>query len=174
MANLLVGLGNPGKKYENTRHNAGFIVVDAMAEKLGWKWSKKLFINALVAEGNIDGQKVIIAKPQAFMNLSGQAVGKLTKRFKVNPANIVVIYDDVDIDLGKTRWRDTGSAGGHNGMKSIISTLGTQDFPRLRIGIGKAPDRIPLEDHVLGRFSKEERDKLPINESLEMIKEKTA
>ncbi|MBT4856974.1 aminoacyl-tRNA hydrolase [Candidatus Uhrbacteria bacterium] len=174
MPALIVGIGNPGKKYENTRHNAGFMVVDALAQQLGWNWSKKFLINALVTEGNIDGQKVILAKPQAFMNLSGQATGKLAKKYKVDPSDIVVVYDDVDIDLGKLRWRDTGSAGGHNGMKSIISVLGTQDFGRLRVGIGAAAEHVPLEDHVLGKLSKKEKEQLPIDEATAMLLEKAA
>ncbi len=166
---LIVGLGNPGKRYENTRHNAGFMVVDALAEELGWKWSKKLFINALVAEGNVDGKKVILAKPQAYMNRSGEATQKLAKKYKVEHADVVVVYDDVDIELGDTRWRDNGSAGGHNGMKSIIKHLGTQDFPRLRVGIGKPPEHVPLEDYVLGRMSKDEQERLPISQAIEEL-----
>ena len=171
---LIVGLGNPGPKYEKTRHNAGFWIVDALAEAFGWKWSKKLFINALVAEGNIDGNKVVLAKPQTYMNRSGEAVGKLAKKYKMTPEQTIVVYDDVDIELGDTRWRESGSAGGHNGMKSIIKHLGTQDFPRLRIGIGSPPERVPLEDYVLGNMNASDRSKLPINDNIQMLKEKAA
>lgn len=166
---LIVGLGNPGKQYENTRHNAGFMVVDALADELGWKWSKKFLMGALVAEGNINGKKTILAKPQTFMNRSGQAVGKLAKKYKVDPADIVVVYDDADIELGDLRWRDAGSAGGHNGMKSIIHILGTQDFPRLRVGIGRPPEHVSLEDYVLGTMKKNERASIPVSQALQNL-----
>jgi len=169
---LIVGLGNPGKQYEQTRHNAGFLVVDALADAHNLSWSKKLFINALVAEGNIDGTKIILAKPQTFMNRSGQAVGKLMKRFKLTPEKIVVVYDDVDIERGSVRFREDGSAGGHNGMKSIISTIGTQAFPRLRIGIGKPPEHVPLEEYVLGRMSQDELQQLPLSQAIDLLIEK--
>jgi len=174
MSKLIIGLGNPGKQYEHTRHNAGFLVVDALANELDLSWSKKLFINALVAEGNVDGQKVILAKPQTFMNRSGQAVAKLMKRYKVTTDALVIVYDDVDIEQGALRFREEGSAGGHNGMKSIIQMINTQAFARLRIGIGKPPERAPLEDYVLGKMSTEEQAKLPISAAVNLLKEKIA
>ena len=174
MTKLIVGLGNPGTRYERTRHNAGFLVVDALADAYHLSWSKKLFINTLVAEGNVDGAKVILAKPQTFMNRSGQAVAKLMKRYKLTADDLVIVYDDVDIERGSIRWREEGSAGGHNGLKSIIQLIGTQQFPRLRIGIGKPPERVPLEDYVLGKMNKEEQASLPISEAVNLLIEKIA
>lgn len=153
---IVVGLGNPGKKYENTRHNIGFITIDQLAEKLDIKVNK-IKHKALIGEGFIGREKVILVKPQTYMNLSGQSVREIVDYYKIDIENLIVIYDDIDIDMGTVRIRKKGSAGTHNGMRSIIRLLGEDTFPRVRIGIGKS-DRIPLTDFVIGGFTKEEKD----------------
>jgi peptidyl-tRNA hydrolase, PTH1 family len=166
---LIVGLGNPGKEYEKTRHNAGFMAVEKLAEEFGFG-SFKLATKhkAEVVEGSIGGVKTILAKPQTFMNLSGQSVRSLAQFYKISPSDLIVIFDDVAIPGGTLRIRPDGSAGGHNGMKSIIQELSTQDFVRVRLGIEpKQPSRIPLEDHVLGKFTKHEASLM--QENLEKI-----
>jgi peptidyl-tRNA hydrolase, PTH1 family len=166
---LIVGLGNPGKEYESTRHNAGFMAVDRLVDEFGFgpfKLASKH--KAEIVEGAIGGEKVLLAKPQTFMNLSGQAVRSLAQFYKVAPSDLIVIYDDVAIPSGSLRIRPDGSAGGHNGMKSIIQALGTQNFVRVRLGIEpKQSSRIPLEDHVLGKFTKHEAELM--QENLEKI-----
>ena len=132
---IIAGLGNPGKKYENTRHNMGFTAIDLLAEKFGIKVNKLRF-KALTGEGRIAGQKVLLIKPQTYMNLSGESVRMALDYYKEPPENLIVIYDDIDIPTGSIRIRKKGSAGTHNGMKSIIYDLQFDDFPRLRIGIG--------------------------------------
>ncbi len=151
---VIVGLGNPGKKYENTRHNIGFITVDYLAEYFGIKVSK-LKHKSLVGEGVIDGKKLLLVKPQTYMNLSGNAVREIVDYYKVDISKLIVIYDDIDIDKGSVRIRKKGSGGTHNGMKSIISSLNNDAFPRVRIGIGK-DNKKPLVDYVIGGFEKEE------------------
>lgn len=157
---LIVGLGNPGKEYESTRHNAGFMAVDRLAKEFGFppfKLSAKH--KAEISEGQIEGEKVILAKPHTFMNLSGQAVRPLIQFHKLPLADLVVLYDDIMIPQGTLRIRPVGSAGGHNGMKSIIQELAGQDFTRVRLGIEPPPLlKIPLADYVLGKFSKSELD----------------
>lgn len=155
---LIVGLGNPGKEYETTRHNAGFMAVDRLADEFGFGPFKLAAKHkAELTEGAIGGEKVLLAKPQTFMNLSGQSVRSILQFHKIAPSDLIVIFDDVAIPSGTLRIRPDGSAGGHNGMKSIIQELGSQDFVRVRLGIEpKQPLRIPLEDHVLGRFTKHE------------------
>lgn len=149
---LIVGLGNPGEKYAATRHNAGFMVVDRLAAGAGVAVEKKMF-KSLVGYGQINGENVVLAKPHTFMNLSGEAVAALMNWFKLGTADLVIIYDDLDLPLGKVRIRPGGGSGGHKGMQSIIQVLGTKGFPRVRIGIGK-----PLEpcfeaaDYVLSNF----------------------
>ena len=152
---IIAGLGNPGKKYENTRHNMGFLAVDLLAEKYGIRIDKIKF-KALVGEGRIAGQKVLLVKPQTYMNLSGQSIVEVMNFYKVEIENLIVIYDDINLAPGKLRIRPKGSAGGHNGIKNIIAHLGTQVFPRIRIGVGEKPKGWDLADYVLGRFSKEE------------------
>jgi len=152
---LVVGLGNPGARYASTRHNVGFMVVDRLAHRSRVAVTKRQ-CNALTAVANIAGEKVCLAKPQTYMNLSGEAVGCLLRYYKLSPADLVVIYDERDLPLGKNRIREKGSAGGHRGMESIIGVLGTADFPRLRIGIGRPAETNAVE-HVLGSFSPEER-----------------
>ena len=153
---LIVGLGNPGRQYEHTRHNAGFDVMDALAEKYNISISESGH-KALFGKGMIGGQKVILAKPQTFMNLSGESVAELLHYYKIDPEEeLIVIYDDINLAPGKLRIRPKGSAGGHNGIKNIIAHLGTQIFPRIRVGVGEKPKGWDLADYVLGRFSKEE------------------
>lgn len=158
---LIVGLGNPGRKYRANRHNAGFMVVDRLAAKYGIT-SGKVQNKALVGNGRIRYHSVIIAKPQTYMNSSGDAVGPLANYYKIPTANVLVIYDELDLPLGAIRLRPQGGAGGHNGMKSIIQHLG-QDFPRMRLGIGRPPGRMPPAAYVLQDFAK---DDLPLVEQV--------
>ena len=152
---VVVGLGNPGHKYAGNRHNVGFQCLDRLAAAWGLSFSRRKH-KALLAEGEIAGRKVILAKPQTFMNLSGQAVERLVRFYRLPPENILVIYDDLDLPLGKIRLRPKGGAGGHKGMKSIIEHLGTQDFPRLRVGIGRPAHGDPV-DYVLSDFTLDQR-----------------
>jgi PTH1 family peptidyl-tRNA hydrolase len=152
---VIVGLGNPGRKYQNTRHNLGFITIDQLAEKHEIKVTKLAF-KALVGDGVIANQKVLLVKPQTYMNLSGEAVVQIMRYYKIPLENLLVIYDDVDIETGKIRIRKKGSAGSHNGMKSIIYQIQSDEFPRIRIGIG-GERKLSLRDFVTGGFSKEEK-----------------
>lgn len=151
---LIVGLGNPGRKYEGTRHNVGFEVVDAVAARHRLTWESAP-AEALIAKWRLGS--ALLAKPLTFMNLSGQAVGDLLRFYKMEPADLLVVVDEVHIDLGRLRARPNGSAGGHNGLKSLIALLGTEDFARLRIGVGRGDARRDLADHVLARFDPDER-----------------
>lgn len=151
---LIVGLGNPGRKYQRNRHNVGFMVVDRLAELHGIGLSR-VQSRALVGNGRIANQSVILAKPQTMMNLSGDAVGPLASYYNIPPANFLVIYDELDLPFGVIRLREKGGAGGHNGMKSIINHLGNE-FPRLRLGIGRPPGRMPPAAYVLQDFGKED------------------
>jgi peptidyl-tRNA hydrolase, PTH1 family len=166
---LIVGLGNPGPEYENTRHNAGFMAVDTLAESFEFdpfKLSSKF--NAELSQGTIAGEKVILTKPHTFMNLSGRAVRQILDYHKLWLPDLIVIYDDVNVPKGELRIRKNGSAGGHNGMKSIIQELGSEDFVRIRLGIEPLrPQKTPLEDYVLGHFS--QRGKVLMRENLEKI-----
>lgn len=154
---LIVGLGNPGRQYEHTRHNAGFDVMDALAEKYNISISESGH-KALFGKGMIGGQKVILAKPQTFMNLSGESLRAACDFFKVDPEEgLIVIYDDISLAPGQLRVRKKGSAGGHNGIKNIIAQLGTQNFLRVKVGVGEKPAGWDLADYVLGHFSKEEQ-----------------
>lgn len=152
---LVVGLGNPGTRYARNRHNVGFMIVELFAHARHWRFARKRF-NAEIAEGEIDGTRVMVAKPQTFMNASGEAVGKLFAFYKIAPHDLLVVYDDLDLPLGKMRLRPKGSAGGHHGMESIIARIGTSDFPRLRLGIGR-PNPDDDIDHVLGNFEGAEK-----------------
>ncbi len=152
---IIVGLGNPGKQYENTRHNIGFITIEQLAQKYGISVTK-IKHKALVGEGTISGQKVLLAKPQTYMNLSGNSVRELLDYYKVDTANLLVIYDDIDIPAGAVRIRKKGSAGTHNGMRSILYDIQSDQFPRIRIGIG-GERKMPLDRYVIGNFTKEER-----------------
>ena len=154
---LIVGLGNPGKQYEHTRHNIGFDVMDALAEKYNISISEKKH-KALCGKGVINGVKVVLAKPQTYMNLSGESVAELLSYYKMDPEEeMIVIYDDIDLDPGQLRIRKKGSAGGHNGIKNIIQELGTQKFVRIKVGVGAKPQGWDLADYVLGRFGSEDR-----------------
>ncbi|MBP7907604.1 MAG: aminoacyl-tRNA hydrolase [Proteocatella sp.] len=156
---LIVGLGNPGKQYETTRHNVGFIAIDEIAKELDIRVDKLKF-KSLIGEGRIGTEKIILAKPQTFMNLSGQAVVELMNYYKVEPSNMIVIYDDIDLDTGRIRIRKSGSSGTHNGMRNIIYLLGRQDFPRIRIGVSKPKHGEDLANFVLSRFDKTETDEV--------------
>lgn len=149
---LVAGLGNPGRDYENTRHNAGFMALDALAERCGADVSTKRF-SALTAKATLGGVKLLLMKPQTYMNASGDAISAAASYYKIPPGNVIVLCDDIALPLGKIRVRGDGSAGGHNGLKSIIAQLGTQDFPRIRIGVGGESARgDELINHVLGHF----------------------
>lgn len=153
---LIVGLGNPGKEYEQTRHNAGFRVMDAIAKECGVSIEQKKF-KALITTTRIQGEQVLLMKPQIYMNNSGEAVIEAVKFYQINMEDILVIYDDLDMPIGKIRLREKGSAGGQNGVKSIIAHLHTQDFKRIRVGIGKDA-RVPVVDWVLGKIRKDEKE----------------
>lgn len=155
---LVVGLGNPEKKYFNTFHNMGFMCVDRLADKLGAAFGK-CECKSVTAHARVNGQKVIIAKPVTYMNLSGQAVVELTHKYKIEKGNLIVVYDDVDIPIGNLRIRHNGSAGTHNGMRNIVQLLGTEDFPRVRIGIGKDTP-MSLVDYVLSQVTDPDRETL--------------
>ncbi len=152
---LIIGLGNIGEKYCFNRHNAGFMVVDKWAVNNNITFREEKKFKCLMAKFNINGEDVIIAKPTTFMNLSGEAAGALCNFYKIDIKDILIIYDDIAIDLGRLRFRKSGSDGGHNGIKSIIKHLGTSDFARLKIGIGPQPP-IPSENFVLQNFTKEQ------------------
>ncbi|MBQ2902591.1 MAG: aminoacyl-tRNA hydrolase [Agathobacter sp.] len=157
---VIVGLGNPGKKYDNTRHNAGFIFIDALADKYGISISEKKH-KALCGSGVIEGNKVLLVKPQTFMNLSGESVRSVMDFYKIDPEeDMLVIYDDISLAPGNIRIRKKGSAGGHNGIKSIIAHAGTQNFMRIKVGVGEKPSGWDLADYVLGHFSEEDNAKL--------------
>lgn len=169
---LVVGLGNPGKDYAATRHNVGFMVVDLLADELGVKVDKVKF-KSLIGEGRLGSEKVILAKPQTYMNLSGEAVLDIVDYYKIPPEKVVVIVDDMDLPAGRVRLRMKGGSGGHNGMKSIIYQLKTEEFSRLRIGIGKpAPERQTV-GYVLGKFADEEKGIMQeaLRKSVEAVKE---
>ena len=155
---IIVGLGNPSREYEGTRHNAGFEVIDRIAEKYNISVDVKKH-RAYIGKGMIAGQKVILAKPQTFMNLSGESVRSLLDYYKVDEEEeLLVIYDDISLDNGQIRIRAKGSAGGHNGIKNIIANIGGQVFPRIKVGVGEKPPKYDLADYVLGHFSKAEQE----------------
>lgn len=154
---LIIGLGNPGANYERTRHNIGFRVVDKLANKMGWKWNERR-AHAVLASGTIGGEKVILVKPITYMNRSGEAVGELMRWYKLQPADILVVYDELDLPPGRIRLSSGGRAAGHNGLDNIIRYLHTNDFPRLRVGIGHpASSRVQGMDYVLGTPPTDER-----------------
>ena len=152
---LIVGLGNPGLRYRNNRHNVGFQIVDALAVAHGLEFGKTKY-KARLADGVIREQRVLLVKPMTYMNLSGEAVQPLVHFYKIDLADLMVVYDDLDLPLGRIRLRPFGGAGGHNGMKSIIQRLGGDRFPRLRVGIGRPPGRMDPADYVLQDFSPDE------------------
>lgn len=157
---IIAGLGNPGAKYEMTRHNAGFLALDLLAIEENVNM-KRLKFHALVGETVLDGHKCLLMKPQTMMNLSGDAIGEAAAFYKIPAERVIVLFDDISLDVGKTRIRRKGSAGGHNGIKSVIARLGSENFPRVKIGVGKKPDpEYDLVDWVLGRFPKEQEPAL--------------
>ena len=152
---LIVGLGNPGREYARTRHNVGFVSLDVIAGRIGAEFKRRKF-KALIAEGDIAGQKLVLAKPQTYMNLSGESVRALVGWYRLKATDFVVIHDDLDLPLGRIRIRESGSAGGHKGMQSIISWLKTQEIARIRIGVGH-PSEEETIDYVLAQFRRDEK-----------------
>ena len=160
---LILGLGNPGKEHRFNRHNTGFMLLDLFADDLGLVFSRHQ-AHALITDGHFEGYKVILAKPQTFMNASGRSAGLLTRFYRIPPSNMLVVLDDIDLPLGTLKLLEAGGSAGHKGMLSIFNQLGTREFPRLRIGIGRPPGRMDPADYVLQDFSS---DELPVlNESL--------
>lgn len=153
---IIAGLGNPTKEYSGTRHNIGFEVIDRLADDCRIDVSMKKH-KAICGKGCIGGQKVILCKPQTYMNLSGESIRELADYYKVAPEDIIIIFDDISLEPGQLRIRAKGSAGGHNGIKSIIAHLGTQEFPRVKVGVGEKPKGWDLADYVLSRFGSEDR-----------------
>lgn len=153
---IIVGLGNPTDKYKGTRHNVGFSVINSIGDKYGIAVDTKKH-KAIIGKGIIEGEKVILAMPQTYMNLSGESVRELLDYYKCDMEDLIVIFDDISLDVGKLRIRKKGSAGGHNGIKNIIAHTGTQEFTRIKVGVGEKPSRMDLADYVLGHFSKEEQ-----------------
>ena len=169
---MIVGLGNPGRAYAHTRHNVGFDILDRFAKRRGIRILRRQS-RALVGSFETGGEQILLVKPQTFMNESGQAVADLARKYHLEPTDVLVVYDDIDLPLGKLRIRTRGSSGGHKGMRSIISHLHSEDFPRMRIGIGRAGEAI---DHVLSRFNSRERAIIDVTmqravDALEMILE---
>ena len=157
---IIAGLGNPTLQYEGTRHNVGFDVIDTLADRYNISVDTRKS-RALIGKGMIEGHKVILAKPQTFMNLSGESIRSLADYYKVDvETELLVIYDDVSLDVGQLRIRKKGSAGGHNGIKNIILNLGTDVFPRIKVGVGEKPKKYDLADYVLGHFSKAEKEQM--------------
>lgn len=154
---IIVGLGNPGKEYENTRHNLGYMVLDKLAESLNIKVNKER-LYGLIGDKKIEGEKVLLVKPLTYMNLSGNCVERVLKYYKATPNDLVIIYDDIDIAVGKIRVKPNGNPGTHNGMKDITQKLGTKEFARVRIGSGKPRENQDLAEYVLSNISKEEKE----------------
>lgn len=153
---IIAGLGNPGREYAGTRHNIGFSVIEQLADQYNISMTEKKH-KAVYGRGMIEGEKVILLEPQTYMNLSGESILDAVQYYKLDPEqDLLVIYDDIDLEAGRLRIRAKGSAGGHNGVKNIIANLGTQIFPRIRVGVGAKPKGWDLVDYVLGRFSREE------------------
>ena len=158
---LIVGLGNPTAKYDKTRHNVGFEVIDRLMDQHGIALDT-LKHKGMYGRGMIEGQPVILLKPMTYMNLSGESVIAVAHYYKIASEDVIVIYDDINLDVGRLRIRKKGSAGGHNGVKNIISHLGTEDFPRIRIGVGMKPSNMDLADYVLSHFSRDEQECMDI------------
>ncbi|TCT13059.1 PTH1 family peptidyl-tRNA hydrolase [Natranaerovirga pectinivora] len=154
---LIVGLGNPGLQYAATRHNIGFEVIERFAYENNIKLNQNKH-KAIIGSGHVKGQKVILAQPQTYMNRSGESIRAIMEFHKIKIENLLIVYDDTSLDLGRIRIRKKGSAGGHNGIKNTILHLGTQEFPRIKVGVGEKPPGWDLADYVLGRFGKEEMD----------------
>jgi len=168
---LIIGLGNPGQKYETTRHNAGFWVIDIIAQHLNIKVDKKQ-AQALIQSAFWDGKKVLLVKPQTYMNLSGQAVMQLINFYQDQVEDLLIIHDDLDLPVGQLRFKRGGGTGGHNGLKSIVQYLNSQDFDRLKIGIGRPSEYPDVKDHVLTPFTKEEKVSIDeaVSQSIEAVK----
>jgi PTH1 family peptidyl-tRNA hydrolase len=168
---IVVGLGNPGRQYAGTRHNIGFMVVDRLASIHSLAFSRRRFKSELAA-GMVEGEDVLLVKPQTFMNLSGEAVGSVVRFYKRELSDLLIVYDDVDLPLGKIRLRPDGGSAGHNGIKSIIANLSSEEFPRLRVGIRGAFVYDDLSDYVLGKFTSDERAELDpiINMACDAVK----
>lgn len=158
---LIVGLGNPGKQYDKTRHNIGFEIIDELSERLQIPLDQSKH-KGLYGIGNVRGEKVILLKPLTYMNLSGESVRPLMDYYQIDLEDLIVIYDDLDLPVGRIRLRQKGSAGGHNGIKSMIAHMGTQEFNRIRVGINRPSNGQPIVDYVLGRFTKEEQEQLEL------------
>lgn len=156
---IVAGLGNFGDEYAYTFHNMGFLAVDCLSDRLGIKL-KTRECSSLTGVGSVNGEKVVLCKPLTYMNLSGRAIKELMARYKCDSRDIIVIFDDIDINRGDVRVRQNGSGGTHNGMRNIISEISTENFPRVRIGIGRPPERMPLADYVLSDVPKDERSEL--------------
>ncbi|MCR4716453.1 MAG: aminoacyl-tRNA hydrolase [Lachnospiraceae bacterium] len=154
---IIVGLGNPGIEYVNTRHNVGFEVIDRLSEKLSISMNQEK-LKGVYGSGMLDGEKVVLVKPMTYMNNSGECVGDIARFYKVQPVDVIVISDDINLSVGSLRIREKGSAGGHNGLKSIIFHLRSEDFPRVRVGVGMKRQGQNLASHVLGRISKNEEE----------------
>ena len=170
---MIIGLGNPGKEYVNTKHNVGFMVIDAIAKELNETVEKKQ-CQALTQVVNWDGEKILLVKPQTYMNLSGQSVMELLNYYNDRIDDLLVIHDDLDLPPGQLRFKQGGGAGGHNGIKNIIAHLGTNVFQRIKVGVGEKPKEYDLADYVLGHFSKEDKVKMEDGykatmDSIEMI-----
>lgn len=156
---IIVGLGNPGREYEKTRHNTGFMVLDELSKKYNIDISKEKH-KALIGAGTIEGEKIILVKPQTFMNLSGESVQEIMNFYKEDINNLIVIFDDIDLPVGTIRIKQNGSAGTHNGVKSIVKELNSKEFKRIKVGIGGPNENMDLISHVLGKFSNEEITKI--------------
>jgi PTH1 family peptidyl-tRNA hydrolase len=164
---IIIGLGNPTREYQATRHNIGFDVITRISDDYRIPLDIKKH-KAICGKGYIEGEKVVLAQPQTYMNLSGESVRELVDFYKVNPEEVIIIYDDISLAVGQLRLRAKGSAGGHNGIKSIISHLGTQEFPRIKVGVGDKPKGWDLADYVLSRFNDEEQPR--IREAIKMLR----
>src|SRR5690625_4396802 len=161
----IVGLGNPGRKYKDTRHNVGFMVIEELRERHKWKLNQSKF-NGKYAMEMLNGEKVILLQPQTYMNLSGEAIRPLMNYFNIDLDDLIVIYDDLDLPTGKIRLRQKGGHGGHNGIRSTIDHLGTKEFKRIRIGVGRPVDQMPVVNYVLGKFPKEEEENVTFSINL--------
>lgn len=169
MTKLIVGLGNPGDRYENTKHNVGFMFIDRIAKKENLSFSHDKIFQAAIASTFLNGEKVYLVKPLTFMNESGKAVYALLTYYGLHQEDLVVIYDDLDMAVGKVRFRQKGSAGGHNGIKSIVKYLGSQEFDRIKIGIGRPKNGMTVVQHVLSHFDSE--DRIQIESSLDKLED---
>lgn len=167
MVKMIVGLGNPGSKYNDTKHNIGFMAVDRIVKKLDVNFTEDKNFKAEIGSDFINGEKIYFIKPTTFMNNSGIAVKALLTYYNISIKNMIIIYDDLDMEVGKIRFRQKGSAGGHNGIKSIIAHLGTQEFDRIKVGIGRPNGRMTVINHVLGKFDK--NDEIMISNTLDKV-----